>query len=392
MIRLSSALAFLLLLFLSGCIGTDVIDDLGNVEPRLEIFGTSTQPLDTVKVGESLKYGYRYVNASNEVVQVAVKWESSEPNHVTIDSDGNAQALEKGAAVITANVNGLVAQRILVIEAVERIEVTQAIGVPVGMTTSVTANYFDNQGMSAPATFVWTSENPAIATVDAAGTVTGVSAGQTRLTASANGVSSQSIYVTSVNNANDLAIIDLGTGSRVISINEPINFSAQGSSALGNTLSGITYTWQSTPTSVLQVDNNGLGNALSIGYAEVVASANGIESPPLSVLVVPNVVTSRTGSFTGVSNYSVSGDVTMERNSTGDLVLKFSESFSSSSGPGLYIYLSNSTTGGVSVGKLPQLSGAFEVTLPENTGIKDFNYVLIWCEPFGATFGHALLN
>ncbi len=173
---------------------------------------------------------------------------------------------------------------------------------------------------------------------------------------------------------------------------EPVNFSAQGFRADMGLQNNLNFTWQSTPTSVLHVSNDGTGTPVQPGYAEVVASANGIQSPPLSVIVVPPAITSRTGSFTGINNYDVSGDVTLERDSDGRLVLKFASNFQTDNGPGLYIYLSNSTTGGQSIVKLPQISGEFDVVLPENIGIKDFNYVLVWCEPFGATFGHALLN
>ncbi|MGD1845417.1 MAG: DM13 domain-containing protein [Salibacteraceae bacterium] len=382
----------LLATLFSGCIGTDVIDDLGNVDPRLELIGTNVRPLDTILVGGDLQYSSRFIDATNTVVSVGITWESSDPSIATVSADGLAQGVKGGVTVITGSYQGLIQQRVLIVEAIERIETAASAGLVNGSSIQVAATYFDAQNNPATANFTWTSADPSIVSVDAAGLVTGLAVGQTTIMASFNGINSRLIWISVVNNAADFATIEPSVNSKIIQMGEPVNFSAQGFRADMGLQNNLNFTWQSTPTSVLQVSNDGTGTPVQPGYAEVVASANGIQSPPLSVIVVPPAITSRTGSFTGINNYDVSGDVTLERDSDGRLVLKFASNFQTDNGPGLYIYLSNSTTGGQSIVKLPQISGEFDVVLPENIGIKDFNYVLVWCEPFGATFGHALLN
>lgn len=68
------------------------------------------------------------------------------------------------------------------------------------------------------------------------------------------------------------------------------------------------------------------------------------------------------------------------------LTLELQEDFSSSNGPGLFIYLTNNGTsiaGGIEVGELQSSTGADSYSLPQGVTLSQFDQVLIYCKPFG---------
>ena len=97
----------------------------------------------------------------------------------------------------------------------------------------------------------------------------------------------------------------------------------------------------------------------------------------------------RTGSFRGNRDYEVSGTFTLS-NTSGELQLTFSDNFSTSNGPGLFIYLTNSessTAGGVELGALKSNSGAQTYDVSDEVQLGTYDYVLVYCKPFGVAFG-----
>ena len=68
--------------------------------------------------------------------------------------------------------------------------------------------------------------------------------------------------------------------------------------------------------------------------------------------------------------------------------------FSSQNGPDLKVYLSKdqNSSSYISLGKLKSTSGKQSYEVPGNPDVKDYNYVLIWCEQFSVVFGSAKLQ
>lgn len=81
-------------LFLSACIGDDIITDF--VEPSIRI----TNPLDSLAAGESHTFEAIYFNNIGREETVDFVWKSSDENTVTIDSDGLATGINFGMATI----------------------------------------------------------------------------------------------------------------------------------------------------------------------------------------------------------------------------------------------------------------------------------------------------
>ncbi|MGH7457397.1 MAG: DM13 domain-containing protein, partial [bacterium] len=74
---------------------------------------------------------------------------------------------------------------------------------------------------------------------------------------------------------------------------------------------------------------------------------------------------------------------------------KFGSDFSSSSGPGLEVFLSTTNTVGANsrnLGRLQSTSGAQNYNVPSGIAFNTYSWVIIHCVPFNVTFGYAQLR
>ena len=97
----------------------------------------------------------------------------------------------------------------------------------------------------------------------------------------------------------------------------------------------------------------------------------------------------REGTWMGSGSYNVGG-VAQIYDNIGKKVLLLN-SFSSSNGPDLKVYLSTTTgaTSFVNLGKLKSTSGKQTYDIPDGTDIDQFKFALIWCQQFSVLFGKA---
>ena len=135
-----------------------------------------------------------------------VMWSSSDDSVVTVDQRGKVRAVSLGKAVVTAkSANGVEGKcEISVIIRCYLIKITNK-----GSYIYTEGNYVTQIDAGSTHTFKyeldplgsteevkWTSADPAIATVDGNGTVTGIKAGTTRITAETQTGQKDSVYVT----------------------------------------------------------------------------------------------------------------------------------------------------------------------------------------------------
>ncbi len=153
--------------------------------------------------------------------------------------------------------------------------------------------------------------------------------------------------------------------------------------------------WSSSAPSIIRIDPLGNATALMTGTATLTANYQQLQD---SVIVHAGELTSaatlRTGQFSGLNNYSVDGNFVLER-SEDELLLSFKDDFVTSNGPGLYVYLSaspNNVNGGLEVGPLQSSQGAQEYRIDNPITINTYDYVIIYCKPFGLAFGAGALN
>jgi uncharacterized protein YjdB len=235
----------------------------------------------------------------------AVAWSSSNTAVATVDAYGVVSGATAGAAKIIATCEGQSGYADIAVTdvSVASVQVTPASGsLEVGQTLQLTATPKDASGNPLPGrTVTWSSSNGAVATVDANGRVSGVTAGPATITATSGTKSgSAAITVTQV----PVASVDVAPASGSIEIGQTIQLTATPKDASGNPLSGRTVTWSSSNSAVATVDANGLVSGVTAGAATITATSDGhsgtaditvTEAPVSSVEITPGSATIEVG-------------------------------------------------------------------------------------------------
>ncbi|MGH9502376.1 MAG: Ig-like domain-containing protein [Terriglobales bacterium] len=127
-------------------------------------------------------------------------------------------------------------------------------------------------------TFTWSSsDSSAASAIVHDGLATGLSAGVIYVTASASGVTSASAALTVLAPPPALASILVTPAQPSIFTGGSQQFSAVGKDQYGSEMSGVTFTWSSSNTSIVSINGEGLATGLAAGTATVNASAQGIQ-------------------------------------------------------------------------------------------------------------------
>ncbi|MEM6767135.1 MAG: DM13 domain-containing protein [Bacteroidota bacterium] len=150
-------------------------------------------------------------------------------------------------------------------------------------------------------------------------------------------------------------------------------------------------TWTSLHENIIQIVNSNSLVAVDTGLATIVATVDGVHDS-VRIQATPDPTSfnqNRTGIFEGKNNYTVEGSFDLAMTETG-LSLDFGTDFLSQRGPGLYIYLGNSGTsiaGAVELGEIKAFTGAQSYAVPAEVELNTFDFVIVYCKPFGASFG-----
>ena len=125
--------------------------------------------------------------------------------------------------------------------------------------------------------FVWSTSDPAIATVDESGIVTPVSVGTVEVIASADKIGKATLVILpailniSISPAVDTILVTLP----IVASRDTIRLTATARSLSGSLLPGIVFDWESSATTVVTVESTGLVRAVGVGVATISAFANG---------------------------------------------------------------------------------------------------------------------
>ncbi|GJM33526.1 MAG: hypothetical protein DHS20C18_25270 [Saprospiraceae bacterium] len=158
--------------------------------------------------------------------------------------------------------------------------------------------------------------------------------------------------------------------------------------------------WTTSQSNIVGIDATGLATAKAEGTVTITASV----IPPVGDQVeaslslvasaeqTNNDGTTRSGSLQSTSSYTLSGDFSLQHNTTGTLELALADNFrASSSLPGLYVYLTNNpntNNNALEIGPITQFTGAHTYTVPgSSTELGTYNYVLFYCKPFSVKVG-----
>lgn len=241
--------------------------------------------------------------------------------------------------------------------------------------------------------WIFSSRNAGIATVEAGGLVSAVDVGQTWIDGFVSAGVADSVLVTVIADPDAVAAVIIEGDTSNLSTGESRQLSVRVENTNGAELSGIPVEWSSSDPAVAAVDANGLVEALSDGRTNITVTAEGVSSLPFPIRV-GQMSAQRSGSFRGLNGYSAEGSAVLrQEDDAAELV--FESNFRTQNGPGLYIYLSpeeEGVSGGVNLGELKSTSGAQTYAIPASVDPADFDYVIIYCQPFGVPFGTATLE
>ena len=151
---------------------------------------------------------------------------------------------------------------------------TPSVSVRVGSVTQLTASIYDGAlKLPSPAqsTLRWTSANPSVATVDAAGVVRGVTRGVTRVQLE---VYSTSLSTSANVQVNGVVSISIDPSPTQIEIGTPLSLTAQVAADPGVVPESVQ--WASANPSIASVSNTGVVIGVGVGQTTITARCEGI--------------------------------------------------------------------------------------------------------------------
>ncbi|MGI9628278.1 MAG: Ig-like domain-containing protein [Longimicrobiales bacterium] len=164
----------------------------------------------------------------------------------------------------------------------------------VGATTQLTAEARDAAGNPVGGqTVTWSSSSDGVATVSAAGLVTGVSAGSATITASAGGITSAGAQVM-VFDPVPVESVQVTPLTDSVAVGSTTQLTAVALDASQNPVFGVDVTWSSSSEAVARVSASGLVTGQVAGSATITASAGGVSGQSaITILPIPMVVSTR---------------------------------------------------------------------------------------------------
>lgn len=233
--------------------------------------------LESISLGETEKTMTRGTSdkltvtatPANALVGKTVEWITSNDSVVTVDREGNIQAVGIGKATVTATVEDKTASVHITVNApaLEAIKITgESPSVMKGNTLQLTASFVPEDADVDPEKVVWSSSDESVATVDQTGLVTAVENGQAVITAAYGDVEGtytvtvETIPLTSIS-IKENTTIHLGETEKLEVTYDP-----------ENTTDDRTVTWSSSDDKVATVAEDGTVTAVGVGAAVVTAT------------------------------------------------------------------------------------------------------------------------
>ena len=243
----------------------------GPAQPVASVVNVSPATLD-VEEGDVVQLSAEVLDADGAVLDVPVTWSVDDPAVATVDVSGLLTALVDGTTSVTATAGGKQGSAGLKVnKKVASVDITAVPEEVIeGETATLVADVRDAGGtaISNP-TVSWTSLTPAIATVDATGTVTGVSAGDATIVASSR---TKSDTVTVTISANVASIVISGGSSSPLQVGGTRQLTATAYNSSGQPVTAK-FKWASSSVAIATVDGTGLVTGVGPGTASITASS-----------------------------------------------------------------------------------------------------------------------
>jgi uncharacterized protein YjdB len=247
-------------------------------------------------VGQTVQLTATAFDAGGNVLLArVVTWGSSSAGVASVDGSGLLTALAAGAATITGTSEGKSATAAVTVTStpspVASVSVSPAsAAVSVGQTVQLTATPRDAGGNVLVGRVVtWVSGNPAVATVNGSGVVTGVGMGTATITATSEGQSGSATVSVTV----PVASVSMSPASASVTVGQTVQLVATPRDGSGNPLTGRQIAWTSSNPALALVNGNGLVTAVAAGAVTISATSEG-KSGTAAVTVTPAPVASVT--------------------------------------------------------------------------------------------------
>jgi uncharacterized protein YjdB len=251
------------------------------------------QPLDSVRLGKTYTFGVETRDASgNKLTGRKVTWSSLNPNIAPVDANGVVSGLAIGSSIITARADGITAQTNMIVQPLVASVVLSpaASTVAVGANRQLTVAVSDKNGLAlAGRTVEYSSSNPAIATVNAAGTILGVAVGSAVITAKAIQDQVSGTATVNVVQVPVASIAITPAGAQTVFQGLTLQLAATLRDGTGNVLTGRTVNWSTSNPSVATVSPAGLVTGVALGQVSITAESEGVTSG-VGVTVQPRPV------------------------------------------------------------------------------------------------------
>ena len=236
-----------------------------------------------------------------EVPDVTFSWMSDDNGVASVDDTGMVTAIAGGTAMITASADGVTSMSATVIVEELPPEVASvSVDIPtamlvIGETFQLTAVAWTSEGMMIVGVmFEWSSDDVDVATVDATGLVTAVSAGTANITATVDGVSSEPVMVMVSEPppvVSTVTVGPVGAEMATVEIGMSIQLSAAALTSDDVMIPDAMFTWSSSDEFVATVTQTGLSTGVGAGEATISATADSVTGMvTLTVTEPPKIV------------------------------------------------------------------------------------------------------
>jgi uncharacterized protein YjdB len=221
-----------------------------------------------------------------------VSWTSSNDGIATVSQTGVVTAVAVGVATITAESEGKNGKSTITVTPVPVGSVTVApstVSLATTQQTTLTATVKDLNGTTVTDRPVqWGTSNPAVASVNQSGVVTGSLPGSATITATSEGKSGTAAVTVSLLG---VATVSVTPSPASVEVGATTQLTATTKDALGGTLNGRNVTWNSGNTSVATVSQTGVVTGVAIGTATITATSEGKSGTSNVTVTGPAVAT-----------------------------------------------------------------------------------------------------
>lgn len=221
--------------------------------------------------------------SGNVMSDQLIEWSTNSPGIAIVSSGGVVTGVGAGTATITATSSGKTGTASVGVSApppptpvVATVTITPATpSVVAGATVALSATVKDAQGNVMPGqTVTWTTSSASVATVNASGIVTGVTAGSATITATSSGKSGTAVLTVTAQPP-VVTSVTVSPPTASIAVGATVALSATVKDALGNTMTGQPVSWSTSNVGIAAVNSTGLVTGVSAGPATVTATSSG---------------------------------------------------------------------------------------------------------------------